>query len=132
MRQVSPLFSTREPMPSRPHPMLLAARDLRKRKTNAEVQIWKVLRDRRLEGVKFRRQHPIGPFVIDFCCPTLRLVIEMDGGMHEEQVKQDRERTRVLGGWDYTVVRFRNEMVSSDRGAVLSEIVRLTEELKRR
>jgi very-short-patch-repair endonuclease len=62
-----------------------AARDLRIRQTAAEVMLWEALRNRRLDGVKFRRQHPVGPFVIDFCCPERRLAIEVDGGIHAAQ-----------------------------------------------
>ena len=60
------------------------ARDLRKRLTPAERILWRLLRDRRLKGLKFRRQFPIGPFVVDFCCYELRLVIELDGEVHAE------------------------------------------------
>src|SRR5918994_1007626 len=118
-------------MPTRPHPLAPAARDLRKRQTPAEVQLWKVLRDRRLDGVKFRRQHPIGPFVADFCCPHLRLIVEVDGGIHDESVEQDEERTRLLASSGYTVLRFRNERVLYRRHEVLDEIVRLTQDLMR-
>jgi very-short-patch-repair endonuclease len=111
--------------------MALAARDLRKRQTPAEIQLWKLLRDRRLDGVKFRRQHPVGPFVADFCCPQLRLIVEVDGGIHDESVEQDEERTRLLAASDYTVVRFRNEQVLYGRNEVLDELVRLTQDLTR-
>jgi very-short-patch-repair endonuclease len=60
------------------------ARDLRKRQTPAERIFWKLLRDRRLKSLKFRRQFPIGPFVADFCCHAIRLVIELDGDVHAE------------------------------------------------
>jgi very-short-patch-repair endonuclease len=113
-------------MPSRPHPMVPSARDLRKRQTSAEVAMWRLLRDRRLDGVKFRRQHPIGPFVVDFCCPASRLVIELDGMIHDELVEQDEERTRQLEASGYRVVRFRNEEVTYRRNEVLDQIVELT------
>ena len=62
-----------------------AARDLRQRGTPAEELLWDALRNRRLDGLKFRRQHPVGPFVIDFCCPSRQLAIELDGEVHVSQ-----------------------------------------------
>jgi very-short-patch-repair endonuclease len=118
-------------MPTRPHPMALLARDLRKRQTPAEAQLWKLLSDRRLDGVKFRRQHPIGPFVADFCCPRLRLIVEVDGGIHDESVEQDEERTRLLAASGYTVLRLRNEQVLGRGHQVLDQIVRVTQDLVR-
>lgn len=116
-------------MPNRPHPMVPAVHDLRKRQTPAEVTLWKVLRDRRLDSVKFRRQYPIGPFVVDFCCPQLRLIVELDGRIHDELVEQDEERTRLLAASGYNVVRFSNEEVLCCRNEVLDEFVRLTQNL---
>jgi very-short-patch-repair endonuclease len=69
-----------------------AARDLRAHETSVEDLLWEELRGRRLDGMKFRRQHPIGAFVVDFCCAESRLVIELDGGIHVEQRDQDAER----------------------------------------
>jgi very-short-patch-repair endonuclease len=110
--------------------MVPAARDLRQRQTQAEARLWTILRDRRLHGLKFRRQHPLGPFVVDFCCPAYRLVIELDGKIHDEMVEQDDERTRVLVASGYRVVRFKNEDLFERREAVLYQIVELAEELR--
>jgi very-short-patch-repair endonuclease len=66
-----------------------AARELRTRQTPAESILWDALRGRRLAGLKFRRQHPIGTFVVDFCCPDRRLAIELDGPVHAEQREHD-------------------------------------------
>jgi len=72
------------------------ARLLRATQTDAERKLWGVLRNRKVGGAKFRRQQPIGPFIADFCCWEYRLVIEVDGGHHAEQIEQDAARTAFL------------------------------------
>jgi very-short-patch-repair endonuclease len=99
-----------------------AARDLRARETPVEDILWEELRDRRLDGMKFRRQHPIGPFVVDFCCAECRLVIELDGGIHVEQREQDTEREAVLNLAGYRVIRFPNQSVQETLPEVLEAI----------
>lgn len=103
----------------------LLARDLRKRQTPAERAMWKILRDRRLRGLKFRRQFPIGPFVADFCCWELRLVVELDGEIHAEAqpAARDRERGAFLRGSGFTILRFPNARVFGDTAEVLEEIL---------
>ena len=100
------------------------ARDLRKVQTPAELTLWRLLRDRRLRRLKFRRQFPIPPFVADFCCYELRLVVELDGEVHAEprQAAHDENRDWYLRSLGYTVVRFPNEKVFNDPQGVLSEI----------
>src|SRR5215210_585989 len=88
-----------------------AARDLRARETPVEDILWEELRGRRLDGMKFRRQHPIGAFVVDFCCAECRLVIELDGEIHANQRQQDTEREAVLALAGYRVIRFPNQSV---------------------
>ena len=73
-------------------------------------------------GLKFRRQHPIGPFVADFCCPERRLVVELDGGVHATQVEADADREALLAAAGYSVVRFANEAVTPDLLSVLATI----------
>jgi very-short-patch-repair endonuclease len=87
------------------------ARQLRREMTPAERVLWKHLRNRQLGGHKFRRQHPLGPFVVDFYCPAGRLVVEVDGGIHTGQQERDEERAAYLTGNGYRVVRLRNEEV---------------------
>lgn len=101
------------------------ARDLRKRLTPAEKVLWHLLRDRRLKGRKFRRQHPIGPFVADFCCHELRLVIELDGEVHarSQPAARDLERDAYLRGHGFTILRFPNDRVFEEAEAVLLEIL---------
>ena len=99
----------------------IAAREMRKEPTPAEEHLWKALRGSAL-GVRFRRQHPVGRFILDFWCPAARLVIEVDDDIHDLQQERDVERTAVLESFGYCVVRFRNEEVMHDRPSVLARI----------
>jgi very-short-patch-repair endonuclease len=98
------------------------ARQLRKELTPAEQLLWTQLRNRRLAGLKFRRQHPIGRFIVDFYCPAHKLVVEIDGPVHEFQEDQDLARADYLQQRGYRVVRFRNEHVLEDLPRVLQSI----------
>ena len=100
-------------------------RDLRKRLTLAEKILWRLLRDRRLRSLKFRRQFPIGPFVADFCCYELRLVIELDGEVHAkpQPAARDRERDAYIRSLGFTILRFPNEQVFGEAEAVLTEVL---------
>lgn len=104
-----------------------AARDLRKRETSAEQVLWAHLRHRRLNGLKFRRQHPFEPFVLDFCCMERHLVVELDGAIHDQQVEQDEWRTQYICSFGYRMLRFRNEEVMDNLPNVLSRIVTASE-----
>ena len=92
------------------------ARGLRRRQTDAERRIWARLRDRRLLGVKFTRQMPIGPYVVDFCCRERKLIVELDGGQHSARVGYDAGRTALLQALGYRVLRFwdSDALVNSD------------------
>ncbi len=105
------------------------AQDLRRDQTPAERQLWASLRGKQLGGFRFRRQHPIGPFIVDFCCLSPRLVIEVDGNSHAEQVEYDEARTAYLEERGYAVVRFTNEDVQRRLEGVLDEIMRRCEKL---
>ena len=102
----------------------MKARSLRKELTEAEGVLWNELRNRKLNGVKFRRQHPVGQFIVDFFCPVKELVIEIDGGIHfEEEVKErDENRTAELERYDLKVIRFTNDEVLNDLDGVLRKI----------
>ena len=92
------------------------ARELRIHMTDAERRLWAVLRGRRLQGYKFRRQHPVGPFILDFACIEHRLVIEADGGQHSDNAADER-RTAWLARRGWRVLRFwNNEILSSTEG----------------
>jgi very-short-patch-repair endonuclease len=100
------------------------ARALRRRLTNAEAILWSRLRHRQLEGFKFRRQHPIGPYIADFACPQAMLVVEVDGDTHgsSEELARDRRRTAYLGQCGWTVVRCYNVDVYENLDGVLTQI----------
>ncbi|MDD3580507.1 MAG: DUF559 domain-containing protein [Desulfobacca sp.] len=105
-----------------PADLLQFARDLRQQQTDAETKMWHLLRDRRLDGKKFRRQHPIPPFVVDFYCHKASLIIEIDGGQHAEQRRYDQKRTDFLENRGLRVIRFWNNEVLHETEAVLQKI----------
>jgi len=98
------------------------AREFRKAPTRSEAMLWDVLRDRQLHGVKFRRQFVIGSFVTDFCVPRQRLIIEVDGDIHDTRREHDNERQRLLETAGYRVIRFSAEDVETNLLTVLSTI----------
>ncbi len=100
------------------------SRELRTRQTKPESLIWTVLRAKRLAGLKFRRQHPIGPYFADFACVEKRIVIELDGGYHDFQYEKDRQRQRFLETEGWQVLRFGNDDVLADVEAVAISIAR--------
>ena len=99
------------------------ARGLRRNQTDAERALWFRLRDRRLRGLKFRRQVPVDRYVVDFLCADANLVIELDGGQHVERSKQDMERTKALEAHGYLVLRFWNHDVLSNTDGVVESII---------
>jgi very-short-patch-repair endonuclease len=98
------------------------ARLLRKQQTSAEIQLWQALRDRRLLGMKFRRQHCIGPFFVDFVCLDAKVIVEVDGSQHLERLKYDDDRTRFLELQGFCVLRFWNDVVFNAESVVLDAI----------
>lgn len=101
------------------------ARTLRQRETPAEKRLWVQLRNRRLDGFKFRRQHWIGPFIVDFCCPEHYLVIEVDGAVHfrdESAMIRDKARQNFIVSLGYRVLRFTNTEIQSGLQSVLDTI----------
>ncbi|MEM7794401.1 MAG: DUF559 domain-containing protein [Cyanobacteria bacterium P01_C01_bin.118] len=107
-----------------PQRLLQFARDLRQRQTPAESIIWECLRNRRLNGFKFRRQHNIGRFIADFYCHEARLVVEIDGPIHERQRDRDAERDAWMQNCGLRVLRFKNTQVFEELEGVLVEIGR--------
>lgn len=99
------------------------ARNLRKRFTEAENLLWRYLRSRQLEGLKFRRQQPIGNYIVDFVCFDKGLVIEVDGGQHAIEIEKDSERDKWLKGQKFEVLRFWNNEVLTHIEEVL-EVIR--------
>ena len=101
------------------------ARKLRKEQTDAERRLWWQLRNRQLEGWKFRRQFPVGEYVVDFVCIDAKLIIELDGGQHSEQSQYDENRTRDLEKAGFVVLRFWNNDVLTNSEGVIEEILRM-------
>ncbi|HET7021622.1 MAG TPA: endonuclease domain-containing protein [Xanthobacteraceae bacterium] len=99
------------------------ARRLRRNQTDAERLLWFRLRDRRLDGWKFKRQVPIERFVVDFFCADAKLIVELDGGQHAHNTERDADRTRVLEAMGYLVLRFWNRDVMQNMDGVLEEIL---------
>jgi very-short-patch-repair endonuclease len=99
------------------------ARELRQEMTPAEKILWEHLRGRKLGGFKFRRQHPLGPFIADFYCAECRLVIELDGPIHDLQKNQDEQRTLQFEEFNYRVIRFRNDEVTMNITSTLNKIL---------
>ena len=99
------------------------ARELRNNPTCAENLLWKKLRNNQLE-VKFRRQHPISDYIVDFYCHKLKLVVEIDGGYHltRDQKKYDKYRAEDLSELGITIIRFTNDQVENDIKKVLNEL----------
>ena len=102
------------------------ARFLKKVQTEAEAALWQRIRSKKLNGFKFRRQHPVAYYIVDFYCHECRLVIEVDGKIHEKKDNSDydRIRTQDLMGLSTTVIRFTNEQVLQNIDLVLEEIKR--------
>ncbi|MDX2129904.1 MAG: type ISP restriction/modification enzyme [Chloroherpetonaceae bacterium] len=108
-----------------PENLLQTARELRKNATDAEKLMWSLLRNRQLNGYKFRRQHPFGRFILDFYCHESKLCVELDGGQHAEknQAEYDAARTEVLNQNGIRVIRFWNNEVFTNTEGVLMNII---------
>jgi very-short-patch-repair endonuclease len=99
------------------------ARQLRREMTPAEKKLWLRLRAGEMFGVKFRRQHPVEPYIVDFCCPPCRLIIEIDGDTHADAAARDAARTERIEELDYRVIRFTNKDVHENLDGVLDTIL---------
>lgn len=97
-------------------------RQLRKNPTDAERLLWRHICRRQLQGFKFRRQQPIGKYVVDFVCFEVRLIVEVDGGQHQEQLDYDRHRTAWLQSQGFRVIRYWNHEVLAQIESVLTDI----------
>lgn len=106
------------------------AREFRKEPTKSESILWQALCGKKLDGLKFRRQQPVGYFVVDFYNSVYRLVVEVDGPIHDNQVEADRARQDVLELLGLNVLRLKSELVEKNLPAALNEIRVKIEELK--
>lgn len=104
--------------------LIRRARELRQRQTKADSLIWNIVRANRLCNKKFRRQHVVGPFVADFACCELMLIVEIDGGYHDYKYEEDVSRQKYLEEMGWRVVRFSNEEVIENVEAVAIVIAR--------
>jgi very-short-patch-repair endonuclease len=107
-------------------------RELRKTQTPAEEVLWQRLRDRQLGGLKFRRQCPLSRYIADFCCQEARLVVEVDGEVHENAARADHDENRdsYLKALGYEVLRFTNRQVLGHPEGVLERIVQVVDTLR--
>jgi very-short-patch-repair endonuclease len=103
---------------------LARRRALRRNSTDAEAALWAQLRAKRLAGFKFRRQHPCGPYILDFYCPSKHLAVELDGGQHFEPTVRayDEHRAAFLRRHGIKVLRFQTDLVFREPGAILEAI----------
>ncbi|WP_309711712.1 endonuclease domain-containing protein [Armatimonas sp.] len=104
--------------------LVTRARQLRRESTPAEQVLWEALRGSQLQGARFRRQHPVETFILDFYCPRHKLVIEIDGGIHSqpEVRERDEERQHWIEAHGYEFLRFTNEEVLHELSWVLASI----------
>lgn len=104
--------------------LLANAKILRKNNTPGEIKLWGRLRSRRFMGLKFRRQCPLGPYIVDFVCIEKKLIIELDGGQHNEDKQQeyDKCRTEFLNGLGFNVIRFWNNEILLQFDDVMAQI----------
>jgi len=98
--------------------------------SDAEQVLWKVLRGRQVSGLKFRRQHPFGNYILDFVCLEYKLVIEVDGGQHGQQAGYDESRTQELQGSGFCLLRFWNNEVLKEIESVKEKIELVVQELQ--
>lgn len=99
------------------------SKNLRKNQTDAEIKMWRHLKNRALAGYKFRRQCPIGPYIVDFVCFETMLIVEIDGGQHAIQIQKDARRTEQLESRGFRVLRFWNNEVLTSTESVLHTIL---------
>ena len=110
--------------PGGKRPLTGRARGLRRKSTFVERRLWAALRGKSLEGLRFRRQQPIGPYIADFFCPSAKLVIELDGYFHSDTLRAQRDeiRTTWLNERGYRVLRFDNDVILEALDGVLDTI----------
>jgi len=107
------------------------AKELRKTQTEAEKILWSKLNKNQILGLQFRRQHPIDKFIADFFCPKIKLIIEIDGSIHDipEHHNHDLGRTDILNDFGITVVRFSNEQIINKIDYTVNQIEKISEKL---
>jgi very-short-patch-repair endonuclease len=104
---------------------------LRNRSTSAEAALWEILKSKKLDGKKFRRQYSIGSYIVDFCCPSEKLIIELDGDPHGEYhiIQKDENRDKYLKSLGFNVLRFENRFVFQEPEYLKNEIRKVTDKM---
>jgi very-short-patch-repair endonuclease len=99
-------------------------KDLRNNSTSAEIAMWRILKNKNIEGRKFRRQYSIGNFIVDFCCPGEKLVIELDGNAHADynKIEKDKVRDNYIIENGFVILRFENKLVFQDPEYIVDQI----------
>lgn len=102
----------------------ILARNLRKNATIQERRLWNLLKNRQFCNLKFKRQQPVGEYIVDFICKEAKIIIEVDGGQHNtnDNIRRDKERTDYLEGLGYKVIRFWNNEIHEDIDGILSKL----------
>ena len=113
-----------------PEHVVELARRMRSDMTPEEETLWSRLRRRQVDGLRFRRQRPVGRYIADFYCPDLRLMIEIDGAVHHGREEYDRNRDEYLAGHGYRVVRFSNDDITYRLNEVIETIRRFSKEIR--
>jgi very-short-patch-repair endonuclease len=103
--------------------ILRNARELHRPLTMTESKLWQRLRNNSLSGYKFRRQTPMGSYILDFCCFSTKLIIEIDGASHDERLEYDEQRTKWLNEQGFKVIRFTNQAILQNLEGVLETIL---------
>lgn len=110
----------------------ILAKKLRQDQTKQETTVWNLLRNHKINGLKFKRQYPIGNYIVDFVCHEIQLIIEIDGGQHndDEHKIYDIERSQYLNSRGYTVIRFWNNEIDNNLEGVYQRIIETIENIK--
>jgi len=117
-------------MRNSPEYVVKLAQRMRSDMTPEEEALWFRLRRRKVDGLRFRRQRPAGRYIVDFYCPELRLMVEIDGGVHCGREEYDENRDAYLAGCGYRVIRFRNEDIDHRLNEVIETIRRIAKEIR--
>lgn len=108
----------------RVNPLFEQSRRLRREQTQSEYKLWQELRSRRLGNYKFRRQHIIANYIVDFYCAEVKLIVEIEGKIHIKQQDEDLKRKEELVSWGYKLIRFRNREIEENIDLVKEKILR--------
>ena len=115
-----------------PHYVIKLAKKMRKDMTASEKRLWLKLRNKQVGGLRFRRQHPVGRYIADFYCHELKLVIELDGTIHDERKEYDENRNKFLKAGKFTILRFNNDEINDSIDDVLNKILQCADKISKR